>query len=291
MEELLRKAEILTEALPYIKRYRGTTAVIKYGGSAMQDERLKELIATDVVLMKYVGLNVVIVHGGGPEISRYLSALGKETRFVDGLRVTDSETMDVVKMVLVGKINKELVSLINRHGKLAVGLSGEDGELILAAKRRHGVEELGFVGEIVEIRRKIIDDLIARDFMPVIASVGTGADGTSYNINADEVAGKMAAALGAAKLIFLTDVAGLYRNLGDEDSLISELTLEDCERMLAAGELGKGMGPKVAGCVSALKAGVKRAHILNGTIPHALLLEIFTDRGIGTMIMAQERPA
>lgn len=284
MQAVMEKAQILTEALPYIKEYHGKTVVIKYGGAAMEREDLKEVVATDIVLMKYVGLNPVIVHGGGPEISRQMKAMGKEAKFVNGLRVTDKETIDIVKMVLVGKINKEIVSLINRHGKLAVGLSGDDGNLISAKKKEIDGVDLGFVGEVTSINQKVLSNLIKDDFIPVVATVGAGEDGMSYNINADKVAGEIAAALRADKVIFLTDVDGLYRDFEDKDSLISELKLADCERKLAAQEISQGMIPKVEGCVTAIKSGVKRAHILNGTIPHALLLEIFTDKGVGTMI-------
>jgi len=284
MQAVMEKAQILTEALPYIKEYHGKTVVIKYGGAAMEREDLKEVVATDIVLMKYVGLNPVIVHGGGPEISRQMKAMGKEAKFVNGLRVTDKETIDIVKMVLIGKINKEIVSLINRHGKLAVGLSGDDGNLISAKKKEIDGADLGFVGEVTNINQKVLSNLIKDDFIPVVATVGAGEDGMSYNINADKVAGEIAAALKADKVIFLTDVDGLYRNFEDKDSLISELKLADSERKLAAQEISQGMIPKVEGCVTAIKSGVKRAHILNGTIPHALLLEIFTDKGVGTMI-------
>ncbi|MEW5706798.1 MAG: acetylglutamate kinase [Actinomycetota bacterium] len=284
MQDVMEKAQILTEALPYIKEYHGKTVVIKYGGAAMERTDLKEVVATDIVLMKYVGLNPVIVHGGGPEVSRYMKAMGKEVKFVNGLRVTDEETIDIVKMVLTGKINKEVVSLINRHGKLAVGLSGDDGNLIIARKKQTNGVDLGFVGEVVKINRQVLDNLIKDDFIPVVATVGVGEDGMSYNINADKVAGEIAAALEADKIIFLTDVDGLYEDFNDKDSLISELNLSECEQKLAERKINQGMIPKVEGCVAALKGGVKRAHILNGTIPHALLLEIFTDKGIGTMI-------
>ncbi|MHB0976032.1 MAG: acetylglutamate kinase [Candidatus Aquicultorales bacterium] len=285
MIQTLTKAEVLTQALPYIKQYHGKTVVIKYGGSAMLEEGLKEMIATDLVLMRYVGINPVIVHGGGPEISRYMAALGKEARFVNGLRVTDEETMDIVKMVLVGKINQEVVSLVNAHGNLAVGISGADGQLLVAKKI---VEpDLGFVGEVSKVNVGIITNLIDEGFIPVVATVGVGEDNKSYNINADKAAGAVAAALHADKIIFLTDVDGLYRDFKEEHrQLIPELSLEEAESILQAGSVGEGMLPKVEGCVAAVKQGVKRAHILNGTINHALLLEIFTDEGVGTMITA-----
>lgn len=284
MHAVMEKARILTEALPYIKEYHGKTVVIKYGGAAMESEDLKEVVATDVVLMKYVGINPIIVHGGGPEVSRHMRAMGKEVKFVNGLRVTDKETIDIVKMVLVGKINKEIVSLINRHGKLSVGISGDDGNLIVAKKKQMDDVDLGFVGEVTKINRKVLESLVNDDFIPVVATIGVGEDGMSYNINADKVAGEIAAALKADKVIFLTDVDGLYENFEDKGSLISELKLADCELKLAGKKINQGMIPKVEGCVTALKAGVRRAHILNGTIPHALLLEIFTDMGVGTMI-------
>lgn len=284
MEEVMGKAQILTEALPYIKEYHGKTVVIKYGGAAMEQADLKEAVATDIVLMKYVGLNPIIVHGGGPEISRQMKAMGKEATFINGLRVTDKETMDIVKMVLVGKINKEVVSLINRHGELSVGVSGDDGNLIMAKKKATDGYDLGYVGEVTKINHKLLDNLINDDFIPVVATVGVGDDGMSYNINADKVAGEIAAAINADKIIFLTDVDGLYEDFDDKDSLISELSVAECERRLSGREINQGMIPKVEGCVNAVKSGVKRAHILNGTTPHALLLEIFTDEGVGTMI-------
>ena len=284
MQTVMEKAQILTEALPYIKEYHGKKVVIKYGGAAMEREDLKEVVATDIVLMRYVGLNPVIVHGGGPEVSRHMNAMGKEVKFVNGLRITDKETIDIVKMVLVGKINKEIVSLINRHGKLAVGLSGDDGNLIMAKKKQIDGVDLGFVGDVTKINVEVLNNLIEDDFIPVVATVGVGNNGMSYNINADKVAGEIAAALKADKIIFLTDVDGLYQDFKDKSSLISEIKLADCEEKLANKEIQQGMLPKIEGCVTALKAGVKRSHILNGTIPHALLLEIFTNKGVGTMI-------
>jgi acetylglutamate kinase len=281
--EAKTKAAVLIEALPYIKEHFGKTVVVKYGGKVMTSQELKELIASDMVLMKFVGMNPVVIHGGGPEITKYMKEMGKEVRFVDGLRVTDKETMNIVKMILVGKINKELVSLINRHGELSVGISGDDGGLIIARKQEASVD-LGFVGEVESINPKAITDLIEEDFIPVVASVGVGRDGQSYNINADLVAGEIAAALKADKIIFLTDVAGLYRDFSDKTSLISELSLRECEEMVADKTIGEGMLPKVKGCIAALTAGVNRAHILNGTVAHALLLEVFTKEGIGTMI-------
>lgn len=283
MIETHQKAEVLTQALPYIKDYHGKTVVIKYGGSAMRDEALKEIIITDLVLMRYVGINPVIVHGGGPDISKYMKALGMEVKFVDGLRVTDDKAMEVVGMVLVGKINKEIVSLINAHGNLAVGVSGADAKLLVARKIEG--RDLGYVGEIEEVNAGILIDLIDQGFIPVVATVGVGRDGKAYNINADKAAGQIAAALKADKVIFLTDVDGIYGDFkGKHQELIPELSVDQAEGMLSSGAIGEGMIPKVEGCITAIKGGVKRAHILNGTLYHALLLEIFTDEGVGTMI-------
>lgn len=283
MKDAMYKASVLMEALPYIKEHFGKTVVIKYGGNAMTNDKLKESIASDVVLMKYVGMNPVVVHGGGPEITKFMEKTGKEVKFVDGLRVTDKETMEIVKMVLVGKINKEIVTLINRHGRLAAGVSGDDGDLI-HARKKEGPVDLGFVGDVDKIEPKIISDLVNEDFIPVIASVGIGRDGQSYNINADLVAGEIAGAINADKIMFLTDVAGLYKDFNDKSSLISELSEKDCRRMVEEKHVDKGMLPKLTGCLKALEAGVHRAHILDGTIPHALLLEVFTEEGVGTMI-------
>lgn len=288
MEAAKRKAQVLVEALPYIKEYYGRTVVVKFGGRAMENDRLKELFASDIVLMRYVGINPVIVHGGGPQITHYMERLGLQVRFVDGHRVTDAATMEVAKMVLVGKVNKEIVSLINGHGTLAVGLSGEDGSLIQATKRRHrgelGELDLGFVGEVQAVNPRILQNLIREEFIPVVASIGVDEKGQSYNINADLVAGALASALQADKLIYLTDVDGIYRDLGDRESLIPELGLEEAEELVGGGSLSSGMIPKLQSCVEAVRSGVRRAHIINGTVEHALLLELFTDAGIGTMV-------
>jgi acetylglutamate kinase len=283
MKDLLAKAETLTEALPYIKRTLGRTVVIKYGGAAMTDERLREQVASDIVLMKLVGINPVIVHGGGPEITSYMNRLGLPVEFYDGLRVTSDEAMEVVKMVLVGKVNPELVSAINTHGRFAVGVSGDDGNLVRATRRD---ERLGRVGEITAIDTTVIDNLIEDGFIPVVATVAAGDDGGSFNVNADLVAAELACALSADKVIFLTDVDGLYADFSDKSSLLSALTPEEAEEMIVSDVLGGGMVPKVAACVHALRGGVRRAHILNGTVPHALLLEVYTDEGVGTMITA-----
>ncbi|MHB8762082.1 MAG: acetylglutamate kinase [Coriobacteriia bacterium] len=281
MQEMLDKAAILMESLPWIKRAWGRTVVIKYGGAAMTDEALRHSVAADVVLMKLVGINPVIVHGGGPEITRYMLRLEMPVEFVDGLRVTTPEAMELVRMVLVGKVNGDLVSAINAHGRLAVGISGDDGNLIRATQKD---PRLGRVGDVTAVDTAVVTNLIEDGFIPVIASVGAGDDGGSFNINADLVAGEIAAALGAEKVIFLTDVDGLYADFSDEGSLISALTFDEASSMIDRGELASGMIPKVGACVHALRQGVSRAHILNGTIPHALLLEVYTDEGIGTMI-------
>jgi acetylglutamate kinase len=283
MEDLFAKAEILTEALPWIKSTWGTVVVVKYGGAAMTDPVLREHVASDIVLMKLVGINPVIVHGGGPEISSFMERLGMKVEFLDGLRVTDDAAMEVVKMVLVGKVNKELVSAINSHGRLAVGIAGDDGNLI---KARPVSERLGRAGEVEAIDATVVRNLIDDGFIPVIATVGYGDDGGSYNINADLVAGELAAALGADKVIFLTDVDGLYADFADKSSLISALSLLEAEELIAQDRLNSGMIPKVSACARALRGGVRRAHILNGTVPHALLLEVYTDEGVGTMITA-----
>jgi acetylglutamate kinase len=283
MKDLLAKAATLTEALPYIKRTYGKTVVIKYGGAAMTDPELREHVASDIVLMKLVGINPVIVHGGGPEITAYMNRLGLPVEFFDGLRVTSDEAMEVVKMVLVGKVNPELVAAINAHGRLAVGVSGDDGNLVRATQRN---ARLGRVGDITAIDTTVVDNLIEDGFIPVVATVAAGDDGGSFNVNADLVAAKLAQELAADKVIFLTDVDGLYRDFSDKASLISALTPDEAEEMIVSDVLEGGMVPKVSACVHALRGGVRRAHILNGTVPHALLLEVYTDEGVGTMIAA-----
>ncbi len=283
MKDLFAKAETLTEALPYIKRTWGKTVVIKYGGSAMTDPVLRESVASDIVLMKLVGINPVIVHGGGPAITEYMDKLDLPVEFYDGMRVTSDEAMEVVKMVLVGKVNKQLVTAINSHGRLAVGIAGDDANLIRA---RQVSEKLGRVGEVTSIDTTVITRLVDDGFIPVVATVGVGEDGGSFNINADLVAGEIAAALDAEKLIFLTDVDGLYADFEDKSSLISMLSLSDAEEMMMSDALTSGMIPKVGACAKALRGGVARTHILNGVVPHALLLEVYTDEGVGTMLTA-----
>ena len=288
MMDLLAKAETLTEALPYIKRTYGKTIVIKYGGAAMTNPKLREQVASDIVLMKLVGINPVIVHGGGPEITSYMNRLDLPVEFYDGLRVTSDAAMEVVKMVLVGKVNPELVAAINVHGRLAVGVSGDDGNLVRAKQRD---PRLGRVGEVTQIDTTVIDNLIEDGFIPVVATVAAGEDGGSFNVNADLVAAKLAEALDADKVIFLTDVDGLYADFSDKGSLISALTPDEAEEMIVSDVLEGGMVPKVAACVHALRSGVRRAHILNGTVPHALLLEVYTADGVGTMIAADGEEA
>jgi len=287
MTDIHLKASTLTEALPWIKRTWGRTIVIKYGGSAMTDPVLRAHVASDIVLMKLVGINPVIVHGGGPDITAYMDLLGMPVEFQDGLRVTSDAAMEIVKMVLVGKVNKELVSAINMHGRLAVGISGEDANLIQASQRSAG---LGRVGNVTNIDTTVVLNLIEDGFIPVIATVATGEDGGSFNVNADVVAGRLAADLSADKVIFLTDVDGLYADSKDKETHIRKLNIEQAEAMIGECKIGGGMIPKVSACVGALQAGVKRAHILNGTVPHALLLEVYTEEGVGTMITPVEEP-
>jgi acetylglutamate kinase len=271
----------LLEALPYIKEFHGRTVVIKYGGAAMRDEALREDFATDVVLLKYVGLNPVVVHGGGPEITDYMERLGLEVRFHDGLRVSDADTVEVAKMVLRGKINGDIVQRLNRHGQRAVGLSGEDGSLFKATLVPN-TDEVGYVGSIESVDVDVLNH-IAEDYIPVIASSASDpASGQPYNVNADEAAGKVAAALGAYKVIFLTDVAGWLTDPEDADSLIAHATIEEVEKELF--EIGGGMRPKLQACVDAIHGGAQSAHIIDGRKPHSLLLELFTDVGVGTWV-------
>jgi len=277
-----QKAVVLAEALPYIREFSGKTVVIKYGGSAMEDPALADLFAQDVVLMRLVGMNPVVVHGGGPQISDLMRRLGKEPEFVDGLRVTDGETIDIVRMALVGKVNREVVASVNRHGSYAVGLSGEDAGLITVDQRD---ERLGFVGDVRAIAPAILERLIREELIPVVATVGVDDVGQAYNVNADSVAGAVAEALGAEKLVYLTNVTGLYRDLDDEGSLVSRVDAAGLQELIDRGGVSEGMIPKLRSCVDALKAGVTRAHILDGRIPHALLLEFFTREGVGTMVV------
>lgn len=272
--------DTLLEALPYIREFHGRTVVIKYGGSAMREDALREAFATDVVLLKYVGLNPVIVHGGGPEITEYMERLGLEVRFHEGLRVSDAETVEVARMVLLGKLNSDIVQRLNRHGQPAVGLSGQDGTLFEVAPVANA-EQVGFVGSIEKVDIDVLNH-IAEDYIPVVASSASDRGGQSYNVNADEAAGKIAAALGAHKAIFLTDVEGWLADAADESSLISRATVEEVEERLPA--IDGGMRPKLGACVDAIRGGAQSAHIIDGRQPHSLLLELFTDAGIGTMV-------
>ena len=272
--------ELLLEALPYIREFHGRTVVIKYGGSAMRDEKLREAFATDVVLLKYVGLNPVIVHGGGPEITEYMERLGMEVRFHEGLRVSDAETVEVAKMVLLGKLNSDIVLRLNRHGQPSVGLSGEDGWLF-EIEPVPNAAEVGFVGSIQRVEVDVLNH-IAEDYIPVVASVGADRAGNSYNVNADEAAGKIAAALGAHKAIFLTDVEGWLADPEQPASLVSLATVDEVEAKL--GSVDGGMRPKLQACIDAIRGGTQYAHIIDGRKPHSLLLELFTDAGIGTKV-------
>ncbi len=275
------RARVLNEALPYIQRFRGSVVVIKLGGHAMSDPALAETFAEDVVLLRSVGIRPVVVHGGGPQIGELLGRLGKESEFVDGLRVTDAETLDVARMVLVGKVGRDIVGAINVHGALAVGLSGEDGGLILAEPRH---ERLGFVGDIVAVNPGIVTRLLTEEMIPVISTIGSDRNGQAYNINADTVAGALAGALTAEKVIYLSDVAGLLTDLDDPASIVARASLEEARTMLADGTITGGMIPKLTACVGAVESGAASAHLLDGRVPHVLLLELFTDAGIGTMI-------
>jgi acetylglutamate kinase len=275
------KAHVLAEALPYIREFSGKTVVIKYGGHAMENGELAELFATDVVLMRLVGMNPVVVHGGGPQITDLMRRLGKEPEFVDGRRVTDAETIDIVRMALVGKVNREIVSTVNRLGSYAVGMSGEDAGLIRVDQRD---PRLGFVGDVRSIDPTMVLRLLREELIPVIATIGVDDAGQAYNINADTVAGAIAEALDAEKLVYLTDVAGVYGDWPDEATLISRVDVEGLVQLIADGKASAGMIPKLESCVSALRHGVRRAHILDGRLPHALLLEFFTREGVGTMV-------
>ncbi len=287
--ELISKARILIEALPYIQRLSGKTVVIKYGGNAMVDASLTHAILEDITLLKYVGVNPIVVHGGGPDINNMLKRLDIKSEFVGGLRVTDGATMEVVQMVLSGKINKDIVSELNCLGAHSLGLCGKDANLIECVKKpaRDGVD-LGFVGQITHINTKLLEILARDEYIPVIAPIGVDKDGNSYNINADTVAGEIAAALKAEKLMFLTDIDGIYMDPNDKTSLISRITVSEINRLIDEGVISGGMIPKVQGCINAVLGGVGRTHIVNGTIPHPILLEIFTDKGIGTMVTMEE---
>jgi acetylglutamate kinase len=279
------RAGVLLEALPYIQRFRGAVVVVKYGGNAMIDPELGRQVAADVVLLRAVGLRPVVVHGGGPQISDLMSRLGKEPEFRDGLRVTDAETVDIARMVLVGKVNRDIVSAINVHGPHAVGLSGEDAGLLVASARN---ADLGYVGDVESVNATILERLLAEDLIPVVSTIGSDLTGQAYNINADTVAGAIAVALDAEKAIFLTDVPGLLTDVGDPTSLVSAASASEIQAMVDGGRLAGGMIPKVAAAVHAVRHGVRSAHLLDGRVAHVVLLELFSDQGIGTMITADE---
>jgi acetylglutamate kinase len=286
LEAAETRVQILSEALPYIQRFTGRTIVVKYGGAAMKDSVLKEKVIRDVVFMACVGLRPILVHGGGPEINSWLDKLGIEPQFKNGLRVTDAATMDVVEMVLVGRVNKEIVAMINQAGGSAVGLCGKDGSLIEA--RPADQEDIGFVGEVTKVKPQILETLVKNGHIPVVSSVAADETGQAYNINADTVAGEIAAALNAEKLILLTDTSGILEDYKNPDTLLPRLTIQQARKLIDQGVVSGGMIPKVECCVRSLAQGVKASHIIDGRLPHALLLEIFTDTGIGSMIVSSE---
>lgn len=282
----IERAELLVEMLPYISRWRGKVVVVKFGGNAMVDTALTDGFAADMVLLRQIGLAPVVVHGGGPQIGDLMARLGKTSEFRDGLRVTDAETLDIARMVLVGKVNRDIVGAINVHGPLAVGISGEDGRVITATARN---PDLGFVGEVTDVNTDLLERLLAEGLIPVISTIGADAKGQAYNINADTVAGAVAAALEAEKVVYLTDVAGLLDDVDDPDSLVPRTTADSLDARLASGTIAGGMIPKIEACISAVRNGVNSAHLLDGRVPHVVLVELFTDAGVGTMI-TRDRP-
>ena len=287
MQQYLDKAEVLSEALPYIQRFNRKIIVVKYGGSAMVDEELKKRVIEDVTLLKLVGFKPIIVHGGGKEISKWVGKVGMEPKFINGLRVTDAETMEVAEMVL-GKVNKSLVQHVEELGVRAIGISGKDGGLLKVEKKYSDGKDIGFVGEVKEVNAQILYDLLEKDFLPIVCPIGLDDEFQTYNINADDAACAIARAMKAEKLAFLTDIEGVYKDPEDPSSLISELWVEEAEKLMAEGYIGGGMLPKLQNCIDAIENGVSRVHILDGRIPHCLLLEIFTNRGIGTAILNGE---
>ncbi len=284
MEQYLDKAAVLVEALPYIQKFNRKIIVVKYGGSAMVDENLKKSVISDVTLLKLVGFKPIIVHGGGKEISRWVGKVGKEPHFVGGLRVTDEETMEIAEMVL-NRVNKSLVTMVQQLGVKAAGISGKDGGLLTVEKKYSDGQDIGYVGEITEVNPKILHDLLEKDFLPIVCPVGLDKDFNTYNINADDAACAIARAVKAEKLAFLTDIEGLYRDFDDKDSLISEITVTEAKELIASGTIGGGMLPKLGNCIEAIESGVSRVHIMDGRIMHSLLLEIFSNKGIGTAIL------
>lgn len=276
------RAHVLIQALPYIQKYAGQTIVVKYGGNAMISPELKSAVMSDIVLMHLVGVNVVLVHGGGPEISHMLEKTGKESKFINGMRVTDEETMDIVQMVLAGKVNKSLVQCLSEHSGNAIGLCGLDGKMLMADKLA-SADDLGFVGEIREVNEKVINDAISNGYVPIISTIAGGYDGNVYNVNADVAAAQIAAKLGACKLILMTDIRGLLKNKDNEDTLIPVVNVSEVPMLKKSGIISGGMIPKIDCCVEAVRRGVKRAHIIDGRIEHSILIELFSDEGIGTM--------
>ena len=283
MEQVMKKAEVLIEALPYIQKFNRKIIVVKYGGSAMSNEELQKNVIKDVTLLKLVGFKPIIVHGGGKEISRWVGKVGKEAKFVNGLRVTDEETMEIAEMVL-NKVNKSLVTMVEELGVKAVGVSGKDGGLLKVDKKLADGEDIGFVGDVKEVNADIIYDLLEKDFLPIIAPIGLDDEYNTYNINADDAACAIAKAINAEKLAFLTDIEGVYKDPNDPSTLISELNVSEGKKLMEEGYIGGGMLPKIQNCIDAIENGVSRVHILDGRIPHCLLLEIFTNKGIGTAI-------
>ena len=287
MTEVLKKAEVLIEALPYIQQFNRKIIVVKYGGSAMSNEELQKNVIKDVTLLKLVGFKPIIVHGGGKEISRWVGKVGKEAQFVNGLRVTDAETMEIAEMVL-SKVNKSLVTMVQELGVKAVGISGKDGGLLTVDKKYSDGKDIGFVGDIKEVNPKILYDLLEKDFLPIVAPIGLDDGFQTYNINADDAACAIAKAVKAEKLAFLTDIEGLYKDINDKGSFISRLRASEADRLIAEGFIGGGMLPKLTNCTSAIRNGVSRVHILDGRIPHCLLLEIFTNHGVGTVLLKDD---
>ena len=283
-EKYLEKAAVLVEALPYIQKFNRKVIVVKYGGSAMVDEQLKKSVISDVTLLKLVGFKPIIVHGGGKEISKWVGKVGKEAQFINGLRVTDEETMEIAEMVL-GRVNKSLVTMVEELGVKAVGISGKDGGLLKVKKKYADGKDIGYVGEITDVDPNILYDLMEKDFLPIICPVGRDDEFNTYNINADDAACAIARAVGANKLAFLTDIEGLYRDFEDKSSLISEIKVKEAKELIAGGTIGGGMLPKLSNCIDAIEAGVSRVHIIDGRIPHSILMEIFSDRGVGTAIL------
>jgi acetylglutamate kinase len=284
MQEVLKKAEVLVEALPYIQKFNRKIIVVKYGGSAMSNEELQKNVITDVTLLKLVGFKPIIVHGGGKAISSWVNKVGKEAEFVNGLRVTDSETMEIAEMVL-GRVNKQLVTMVQELGVKAIGISGKDSGLLHVQKKLSDGKDIGYVGDIDKVDPKVLYDLLDNDYLPIVAPIGLDDNFDTYNINADDAACAIAKAVGADKLAFLTDIEGVYKDINDKSSFISRLTCSEADALIASGNIGGGMLPKLGNCTSAVREGVNRVHILDGRIPHCLLLEIFTNKGIGTMFM------